>query len=638
MTNTLEPFSEMRIGDVSIPNRLMMAPVKTAFADGNGDVNHRHLSYYRRRAEGGIGAIIVEPMFIDQVGKEHPKQLGIASYKHVEGLKGLVAAIHESGSVAIAHLNHAGRAANPKASGQSPEAPSEVTCQRTGVKPSVLGSERIKELVRIYTGAVGRAVEAGFDIIEIQFGLGYLISQFISSSSNRRSDEYGGVLENRLRFGKEILESILGDSGSNVPIIARISATLTGDGTDLDDSVQLAKWLEGKGISAIHVASGSTCDSLPWYFQHMRLPAGKNLEWASQIKKQVSIPVIAAGRLGDPPLIRKTLLEGLVDGIALGRPLIADPDLPIKMKNNHDKDVKLCGACLQGCFMRVKSGQGISCILNPEAGHEGELIPTVSTPKKIVVIGGGPGGMSAAITAQKRGHEVIQFDEGELGGRFNIAVIPPGKQEMKKPLKSMIHQVLESDVDLRLGYHVNAEDIINEKPDFVILATGSVSIIPEINGAEEVISSDDVLLGRKVTGKKVLIIGGGMVGLETAEYLAERVNQVTVVEMLDEVGGDMEPITRKLLMKNLKSRGVMILTNTKIDHLMNGSAFIDTQDGKKEIGTFDTVVSATGSKPANSLEKELIDAGIEVQCIGDARKPHDIFAAVTDGNNLGRIL
>ena len=635
MPNKLETFSGMQIGEVTLPNRLVMAPVKTAFASPTGEVVHKHLAYYRRRAEGGVGSIIVEPMFIDPLGKEHPKQLGIASYKHIDGLKELVASIHEGGAVAIAHLNHGGRAANPKAIGCEAEAPSDVICPSKGVKPGVMSTERIKELVQVFAGAVERAVEAGFDIVEIQFGLGYLISQFISPQTNKRQDEYGGVLENRLRFGKEVLESVFNVPGLRVPIIARISATVTGNPVELEDAIQLAKWLEASGVSALHVASGSVCDSPPWYFQHMRLPGGKNLEWAAQIKENVSIPVIVAGRMGDPTLIRESLGNGLIDGIALGRPLIADPDLPDKIKNGKDDDVLLCGACLQGCMAKVKSGEGISCILNPETGREGELIPRASIAKKVLIVGGGPAGMQVALTAQRRGHNAVLFDDNGLGGRFNLAVIPPGKEEMSKPLTSMINRVRKTGIDLRLGHRATAMDIVEENPDCVVLATGAAPANPNISGLEGYVTCDELLLKNRETGKNVLVIGGGMVGLETAEMLAKKQHTVTVVELLDEVAGDMEKITAKLLLNNLKSYGVRLLTETKIARFEGGKAFIEGDKGEYLLGEFDTIVVATGSKPVNELEGEIRKTGLNVYLIGDAKNPSNIIDAVTDGFNLG---
>ncbi|MCF7810768.1 FAD-dependent oxidoreductase [bacterium] len=631
----MEPFSKFQIGDISLPNRLIMAPVKTSFGSKTGDVNHKHLAYYRRRAEGGVGAVITEPLYIDQIGREHPKQLGISSYKHLDGLKSLVSAIHEGGSVAIAHLNHGGSAANPKVTGQTPEAPSEVTCQRIGVKPTAMSVERIQEVVKLYAGAVGRAVEAGFDIIEIQFGLGYLISQFISSSTNQRHDEYGGSWENRLRFGKEILESIDNTPGLRIPIITRISATLTGDGSDLKENIQLAQWLESKGVSAIHVASGSTCDSPPWYFQHMRLPKGKNLEWASIIKKNVTIPVFAAGRMGDPTLIRESLSNEIIDGVALGRPLIADPDLPNKMMSNKDEDVYLCGACLQGCLSKAMSGEGISCLINPEVGHEGELIPKAERTKRMAIIGGGPAGMQAALTLNKRGHHVVLYDDGELGGRFNLAALPPGKGEMSRPLTTMINRVKKTDIKLHLKHRATIEDIIKDKPDHIVLATGSMPIVPDIENMENIFTGDEILNDEKNIGKNVLIIGGGMIGLETAEMLALQQHTVTVVEMLDEVGGDMEMITAKLLMKSLTAQGVKILTGTKIKRFKGRKAYIDGDQEDRLLGEFDTVIAAVGSSPINELEQDIRAKGFDVHLIGDVKNPRNILEAVTDGFKLG---
>ncbi len=370
----------------------------------------------------------------------------------------------------------------------------------------------------------------------------------------------------------------------------------------------------------------------------MRIPGDRNLHWASEIKAMVSIPVIAAGRLGDPQVIRKALSQEMVDIIALGRPLIVDPDLPKKIKSGNDEDIAQCGACMQGCLMGVKTGIGLTCIINPEVGKESELIKRAEHPGKIVVVGGGPAGMQAAVTAQSRGHKVTLFADDELGGQFNLAVIPPGKSEMKKPLLSLINRVRKSGIVLQLSTRASFQDINTEKPNVVILATGSIPKVPDVKGLDEILVSREVLLETKRVDSQVLIIGGGMVGLETAEYLAVKGHCVTVIEMLDEVASDMEPMTGKMILKNLKTYGVTIITGSKVKRFEGKKAIIDGVNGEITIGEFDTVVAAMGATPENSFERELRSTELDVHVIGDAKEPRNIVQAVSDGFELGKMI
>ncbi len=628
----METFTPLKIGSKRLSNRLIMAPVKTAYGTPEGMVTHRHEAYYRRRAEGGVAAIIVEPLYVDQVGREHPKQIGISSCNHAEGLHRLITAIHDGGALAIAHLNHGGRAANPKASGFTPEAPSVVKCNLTGVTPLEMSEERIEQVIREFGAAARRALEVGFDLIELQFGLGYLVAQFLSPATNLRHDGYGGNKKNRYRFATEVLRKVRSEVGADTPIMVRISATdqATG-GRGIEDSIDFASFMQVEGADAIHVASGSICDSPPWYFQHMRLPLGKNLNWAGKIRGAVDIPVIVAGRLGNPDDIRHAFANDTVDGIALGRPLVADPDLPRKMKENAEDEILLCGACLQGCLGKVKSGEGLTCIVNPEAGNESKRLSTSAKPKRVVVVGGGPGGMQAALTASQRGHKVILYEKNELGGQFRISYIPPGKEMMKRPFESILRRLKSSQIEIRRGREATASDILSDNPDAVIIATGAAPIIPPIEGLEEPLTGEEVLGGKQEIGKRVLIVGGGMIGLEVAEHLVRMDKEVTVVEILEDVARDMLPITRKLTINSLTESGVAILTGTELSRIEDKKAFLRTKDGERLLGDFESVVLAVGTRPVNDLEAHLKSNGVEVKVVGDARQPRQVLDAVKEG-------
>ena len=630
------PFTPFVVGPQVIPNRLALAPVKTALGGKDGTASPRHLAYYRRRAEGGVGLIIVEPLFVDPTGREHPRQLGAHTDDVVQGLRQIVDVVHAYGSRVFAHLNHAGRAANPKLIGGTPEAPSPVPCPTTGAMPHELTVDRISELIRAYAAAAGRAREAGFDGVELQLGLGYLPAQFLSPRTNLRKDDYECSGENRWRFVDELVSAVRASIGEGMALTARISADEKVEGgLGIEDGVQLARRVQSLGVHGLHVVTGSACDSPPWYYQHMALPPAVNEVLAARIRSAVSIPVIVAGRLGDPTRIREILASGMADAIALGRPLVADPDFPRKMREGREDEIMACGSCLQGCLAKVKGGGPIGCIINPEIGHEGEPVtPASAVGERLVVVGGGPAGMQAALSAERAGYQVTLFEKNELlGGQFVLAPLTPGKQAMERPLHSLVRAVERSGVDVRLGVEVTAEQIAELEPERVLVATGSRPLIPPIPGLDDPLTAEQVLKGRRDTGPKVLILGGGLVGIELAEYLANREREVVVVELLDEIARDMEAITRKMTLKRLEGLSVQVHSGTRLVRMEGDEAYVAVGDSTEEtsLGRFDSVLVSVGHRAHDPLSAELRSAGIPVEVLGDAREPRQIFDATQAG-------
>jgi len=434
----------------------------------------------------------------------------------------------------------------------------------------------------------------------------------------------------------EVVVAVREAIGPELALAARISADeKTDGGLGINSAIELARRVEDMGVDILHVVTGSACDSPPWYYQHMALPEGVNETLASKIRKEVHLPVIVAGRLGDPYRIREIIDQGMADMVALGRPLLADPNLPIKMLEGRDDEIMGCGACLQGCLAKVKAGGPVSCLINPELGREGEpalQVAAVSDP--LVIVGGGPAGLESALIAHRAGFQVTLFERrSELGGQFALAGLTTGKEAMERPFRSLVRAVERSGIDLRLGVEPSPEDIAGLHPTKVVIATGSEPIIPAIPGLEDPLTAEDVLTGRRDVGRRVLILGGGLVGIELAEQLAANGHEIVVVELLEDVARDMEAISRKMTLKRLKELPVVVHTGTRLLSLEGGDALVrdESTGDERSLGSFDSVLVAVGHRSHDPLSTALRETGLEVEAVGDARTPGQVWDATQDG-------
>ncbi len=620
-----------RLSHLECKNRYIMAPVKTAYGTKNGEVTERHLDYYRNIARGGVSLVILEPVSVTQSGKEHPKQLTIHLEKSVENLKKIVDVLHGEGVYACLNINHAGRAANPKATGMKPLAPSPITCPTTGQTPEEMTDKDIVEILNGYRIAVQRAKEAGFDAIEIQAGHGYLVHQFLSPRLNKRKDKYG---EDRTLFIRKVFD-IVKEERENLTVFVRISASEFVDGGfKPEDNRVIVELAKEYGFDAIHCGLGNACDSPPWYYSHMALPESRQIEALKTIRKLTDMPIIAAGRMASVEKLK--VMEDIgIDFIAFGRPLVADPDLPKKLVNGDFDEIVYCGYCLQGCLANVKNGKGLGCIVNPEIDKK--PIRKTSNPKKIAVVGGGPAGMSAAITLSKIGHEVTLFEkDSELGGQFRLAPLAPFKESMNRPLDSLIKKTERNVKDIKLQTEFTPE--YAKGYDIVVVATGSIHDFPEVTNLSFVyhITALDFFKGKaEVKGNRVLIIGAGMIGMEAAELLVNKGYEVTITKRTDTIANDMEMITKKLMLKRLEGKeNIRIMPDTYVLEFEKDRVYCKVNGESVFLKPFDTVIIASGMKPLNNLTEKLKKNSVECYTIGDAENPADIYNATQQGYNL----
>jgi len=634
-------FTPIKIGKLEIKNRIVMPPMATGFGSEDGTVTERMLSYYEERAKGGAGLITVEFTGIERRGRSLPSQLMIDDNKYILGLRKLAKAINKHGAMASIQLQHSGIRASAKLTQIQPVGPSDFSAYPTGMGPAprALTITEIKDLVLAFGEAARRAKEAGFNAIELHGTHSYLIDQFMSSRFNQRTDMYGGSVENRARFACEIIECVKERVGKDYPIIFR----MTGDdyvegGITLEDAKVSSGLLVRSGADCLHVSVGSSENMIP--NPPMYVSPGCFLHLAEGIKKVVDVPIIGVGRINTPEFAEKVLEERKADFVAMGRALIADPYLPQKAKEGKLEEITPCIYCNQGCTTRILNGLDITCLVNPSVGREKkfQIVPT-KMPKKVLIAGAGPAGLETAIIAKKRGHEVVLVEkENHLGGQLRCASRAPKKDVIEKLVNYFSKQVKKLGVKIYLGKYVTKEFVKEVKPDVIVVATGSTPLVPEMSGikGKNVLLALEVLGGRKVIGDKVIVVGGGQVGLETADFLAESGKEVMVLEMLSEVGIDMSPKSKMFLMRRLSEENVKILVNRKVIEISNKEVRVD-YFGKREEFICDAVVIATGSTPDRTLLKELeeIIPDLErIYVVGDCIEPRKAIEAIYEGASI----
>jgi 2,4-dienoyl-CoA reductase-like NADH-dependent reductase (Old Yellow Enzyme family)/thioredoxin reductase len=608
----------------------------TNFAGEDGSVNDRHIAYYVRRIKGGVGYSTFEHTGVLKQGRAFPNMALIDSDQHIPRFKRLVEAIHREGGKIVIQINHAGRQTSSSITGSPIVAPSAIPCPVRKEMPKELSHEEIQKIIEAFREAARRAKEAGADGVEIHMAHGYLINQFLSPFSNQRTDDYGGDPDRRMRMAIEVLRTVRNQVGSDFLVLCRLSADeYVEGGLKLEDTKEIAKALERNGADALHI---SACVAASGYLNHPPYYAEEGIfvHLAQGIKSVVSIPIIAVGRIRTPELANQILEEKKADLISMGRALIADPDLPLKALEGRTDEILPCISCNR-CIQSIRKG-ALQCAVNPETGREGIFkLQKADRPKKIWIIGGGPAGMKAAEIAARRGHQVTLYEEKEkLGGRFLLASIPPKKQVLKEFIDQLERRLQRLPIKIIIGKPFSPASLRRGKPDGVIIATGAKPFFPPIDGIHEAkaISVEDALSSSTPLGEKVLIVGGGGIGAEVADYLSENGKEVTLIEMREGIALDLVGHLQHFLNKRLREKGVQILTFTKAIRFEKEGLWVEDPQGTKKLGGFDSIVIALGSIPNDELVESLKGKVPEVYVIGDASKPREVMEALLEGEEI----
>ena len=639
-------FEPGAIGNLRLKNRIIKAPQHTGLANPDGSVTGRLLRHYRELARGGAGLVIAEYAWVDtDASQASPCQLGIARMEHLPGLSLLAQTIQANGAKAGIQISHAGR---QRFTLQQPKAASPVPWEEIYAQgcpaPLELTFGEIREIVRAFGQAAKRAQVADFDLVELHACHGYLISNFLSPRTNKRTDWYGGSPENRMRFLLEVVAEIRRQVGPDYPVSARLSGTdYEPDGHTIEETVELAKRLEALGISLIHVSGGNHHQTI-----HEVSPMGMSLAhntWAAEaVKKAVGVPVVASGSINLPALAETILTEGKADFIGLGRPLWADPEWAKKAKEGRPEDIRPCIRCNDGCLARGDhQAKTVSCSVNVALCREEEFrIALAEHPRKVAVVGGGPAGLEAARVCALEGHTVTLYEKRELGGALLEASLPSFKAPDLRPLIDyLVTQLRKLAIPVR-HEEATAETIRSGGYEAVIVAAGATPLtLSDIKGitAAKVVGAADVLHGRAILGPEVAVVGAGIVGTEVGLALAEEGHKVTFVEMLDEFMCGITFDEKLVYEQRFRELDVTVLTGRRLEAITEDGITIIDRYGRRTDVPVDTVVIAAGFRPRRELIEALgADPALQVLEAGDCVQPRKIFDAIHEGHLAARLV
>ncbi len=641
-------FSPIKIGDMVLKNRIALTPMSTRFGDKDGKATEELIQYYLNYAKGGVGFITMEALDIDNTHMYGMGILRITDDSFIEGFKKMTDACHGYGAKVAAQLIQGGPFASSKITGLRPLSASPIPhVWNRADTPREMTHADIADYTAKYVAAALRIKDAGFDAIEIHAAHAHaLLGAFLSPLTNRRTDEYGGDVHGRARFLIEIIQAFKNELGSDFPLGVRLSA---GDaeqgGQTVIETAYLAQLLEQAGVNYIHLSYGTVRKSAR-VFPSAGTDRALNMPYSKLIKESVGIPVGLVGRIKEPWIAETLLRQGYADYVYMGRQLICDPDFPNKCQSGSFEHVRPCIGCLACLDLQGK----MYCTLNPGVGnYKAYEIEEASEKKKVLVVGGGPGGIEAAATAAKRGHDVSLLEKSEkLGGQFIIAGYPEYKQDMACALKYLINELKKANAKIVLNKEAGVETIKEIKPDEVIVATGGEPIMPkwlEESGHPNIMTAWDALKNCKPIGRNILVIGGGAIGCETADFLAEHYKnrplygrKITIIEMLDNIDTEELTSNRDFLIERLARKDIDIITGAKVERVTAEEVYYSKDGGQGCLKGFDTIIAAMGTRPDNALAEELKELNMTLHVIGDAKQARKIRNAITEAREIGRTI